>query len=290
MSDPTDFQPPADREVRRLMALAAPWAWYTRPKVLGIENVPDHTRPLLFVGNHTLGGVLDAPLMFMELYRRKGIFLRSLGDHLHFKIPGWRDGLHRWGVVDGTRENCAALMAAGECILVFPGGGREVAKRKGEKYQLVWKRRTGFARMAIEHGCTVVPFAAVGVEDAFDIVLDADELLESPLGAPIRKLGVRTDVIPPIARGIGPTAFPRPQRYYFQFRSPISTSALAGKHTDDDVCWNLREEIREEVTLGIAELRAFREKDPRRSFRTRVREDLGALASRLFPQPFGGEK
>jgi hypothetical protein len=35
-------------------------------------------------------------------------------------------------------------------VLVYPGGGREVAKRKGEKYQLLWKERVGFARLAIE--------------------------------------------------------------------------------------------------------------------------------------------
>lgn len=270
------------------MAMAAPWAWYTRPAIVGIENVPDDTRPLLFVGNHTLGGVLDAPLMFMELYRHKDIFLRSLGDHLHFRIPGWRGALNRWGVVDGTRENCAALMAAGECVLVFPGGGREVAKRKGEKYKLVWKKRTGFARMAIEHGCTVVPFAAIGVEDALDVIFDANDLLATRLGEPIRKLGLRTDVIPPVTRGLGPTAFPRPQRYYFQFRAPISTHDLAGKHTDHDACWALREEIRHEVERGIVDLHAIRERDPQRSFRTRVREDLGVLAARLFPRPFGG--
>ncbi len=288
MTGVTGFEPPPEREIRRLLALAAPWAWYTRPKVVGVENVPDDVRPLLFVGNHTLGGVLDAPLMFMALYRHKGIFLRSLGDHLHFKIPGWREGLGRWGVVDGTRENCAALMRDGECILVFPGGGREVAKRKGEKYQLVWKQRAGFARMAIEHGCTIVPFAAIGVEDALDVVFDADELMETPLGEPIRRLGMRTDVIPPIIRGIGPTMFPRPQRYYFQFRPAISTKDLSGKHTDDDTCWSLREQIKAEVECGIQELREIRERDPRRSFRTRMREDLGALAAKLFPRPFGG--
>ena len=67
-------------------------------------------------------------------------------------------------------------------ILVYPGGGREVAKRKGESYKLIWKERMGFARLAIEHGYTIVPFAAVGAEEAVDIVLDGD----NPLMAPTR--------------------------------------------------------------------------------------------------------
>ena len=46
---------------------------------------------------------------------------------------GWRDFLAGFGAVDGTRENCAALMREGESILVYPGGAREVFKRKSEK-------------------------------------------------------------------------------------------------------------------------------------------------------------
>ena len=72
--------------------------------------------------------------------------VRGLGDHNHFAVPVWRDLLTRLGVVRGTRENCGRLFAAGEAVLVFPGGGREVFKHKGEKYVLVWKERVGFAQ------------------------------------------------------------------------------------------------------------------------------------------------
>ena len=50
-------------------------------------------------------------------------------------------------------------------MLVFPGSGREVTKRKGEAYKVIWKERTGFARMAIEHGYPITPFASVGPEE-----------------------------------------------------------------------------------------------------------------------------
>nr|HMS80226.1 hypothetical protein [Burkholderiaceae bacterium] len=35
-------------------------------------------------------------------------------------------------------------MRAGESVLVFPGGGREVFKHKGERYHLIWKNRPGY--------------------------------------------------------------------------------------------------------------------------------------------------
>lgn len=234
------------------------------PHFEGFEHVPDHQR-VLFIGNHTLYGVLDAPLLAVEIHKQRGLWLRALGDHLHFKVPVWREFLTTFGVASGTRAHCRELMGQGEPLLVFPGGGREVAKRKGELYQLVWKERMGFARMAVEFGYTIVPFAMVGVEDAYDIVLDADELLRAPVVGPaIEALGVRTDVIMPLATGVGPTLIPRPVRQYFCIGEPIETASLAGLHDDDAACWALREQVREAVEAGIARLKARQAEDPQR--------------------------
>jgi len=255
--------------IERALVALRPMRALTAPHVQGIENIPG-SRPLLFVGNHSIFGVLDPPLLFAELYERKGIVLRSLGDHLHFQIPGWRDLLFACGAVDGTPDACAALMSAGECVLVFPGGGREVAKRKGEEYALIWKQRLGFVRLAAAHGCTIVPFACVGVEDAFDVVLDADELLASPLAAPlaraIDRLGVRRDVLMPLARPR------RPQRIYFGFGEAIPTEGTPPG--DDGALRALRDRVRDAVTDEIASLRAFQATDPRRSLLTRLGDAL----------------
>src|SRR5664279_5318696 len=110
--------------------------------------------------------------MGVELWRRRGIRLRGLGDHGHYRIPVWRNLLERSGMVRGTRENVRALMRDGQHILVFPGGTGEVFHGRGQKYQLLWKERVGFARLAIEFGYPIVPFAAVGAEEMFDIVID----------------------------------------------------------------------------------------------------------------------
>lgn len=39
---------------------------------------------------------------------------------------------------------------------------REVNKRKGEEYQLIWKDQPDFVRMAAKLNALVIPFAAVG--------------------------------------------------------------------------------------------------------------------------------
>lgn len=250
------FKRPKEREIRRMLKALDYWRAVTRPYFQGIENIPD-ARPLLFIGNHTLFGLLDAPLLFAHLYQEKNIFLRSLGDHAHFRIPLWRDWLTRVGAVDGTRENCATLMQAGECILVFPGGAREVSKRKGESYQLVWGNRLGFARMAIEHDCTIVPFAAVGVEDAFDIVKDADDFFATPFGHLAKALGLRSDMVPPLVRPSLRSGLPKPERFYFGFGAPIAPRAHASEE-------ELRDATKTAVAGLIADLQRVQSGDPER--------------------------
>ena len=155
----------------------APLRRVTQPKVLGIEHIPH--RPVLFAGNHTRYGLLDVPFMMGELWTRRRIAVRALGEHAHYAIPVWRDLLSMGGMVRGTRENVRALMRDGQNILVFPGGTGEVFKARGQDYQLMWKERLGFARLAIEFGYPIVPFAAVGAEEMLHVVVDR----ETPIAA-----------------------------------------------------------------------------------------------------------
>jgi 1-acyl-sn-glycerol-3-phosphate acyltransferase len=248
--------------------LLRPLQFITRPVSYGLENIP-RRQPCLFVGNHTLFS-LDVPILVAELYTKRGIVTRSLGDHVHFKIPFWRALLTRFGVIDGTRENCARLMAAGESVLVFPGGAREVFKHKGEKYQLLWGERLGFARMAIQYRYPIVPFAAVGVEDAWDIVLEGDAWLPNAARPLLARLGIRTDTFIPFVKGIGPTPLPRPERLYFSFARPIETLPYKGRHTDTAACAAVRDRTKRAIETGIAFLLEKRQRDPEREFLPRL--------------------
>lgn len=245
--------------------LAQPWRWLANPVFTGMERIPERG-PMLFVGNHTIYGFLDVPLLVLEIHERRGIWTRTLGDHAHFKIPGWGPLLTYFGSVDGTRENFSRLMEAGQSILVFPGGARETSKRKGEQYTLIWGERLGFARMAIQHGCPIVPFAAVGVEDAYDVHVDAEDYLRTPiLGHVLRGLGVRKDVLYPIATGIGPTPLPRPERLYFEVCEPIDVTAFGDDPGDDEAARAVRSEVASAIEAAIERLREQRARDPRRT-------------------------
>jgi 1-acyl-sn-glycerol-3-phosphate acyltransferase len=238
------------------------------PVSLGTDRIP-REGALLLTGNHTIYGLLDIPMLGLEVYEKTGRVVRGLGDHNHFALPVWRD--LRLGAVRGTRENCARLLEAGEAVLVFPGGGREVMKHKHEQYKLVWKERVGFARLAIQYGVPIVPFASVGVEDMFEIVVDADDVLRSPAGALLRALRITEqpwfrhgEILPPIARGKGLGPLPRLERQYFLFGEPIDPTRYAGQHESRDACFALRTEVQTAIETQIAQLREVREADPER--------------------------
>ncbi len=242
-------------------AFLQPWRWVCHPVFHGLENIPDE-RPLLFVGNHTLYGIVDIPLLIDELWQTKQILLRGLADRGHYAIPIWRDFLTSMGAVLGTRENCASLMRRGESIVVFPGGAREVYKTRGQKYKLLWKERYGFARLALEHGCTVVPFASVGVEDAYDIVVDRNDYKDTALGRLASWLGVRDDAFPPLALGIGPTLIPRPVRIYFRIQPPIRPAELGSQSRSKAAVEELQRRTHDSIERAIAELRDEQGHDP----------------------------
>ena len=257
---------PDARQMDRMTAILAPFRRVNQPKVSGIERIPH--RPVLFVGNHTRYSFLDLPFMMSELWTRRRLIVRGLGDHAHYAIPVWRDLLTMGGMVRGTRENVRALMRDGHNILVFPGGADEVFKARGDEYQLLWRERLGFARLAIEFAYPIVPFAAVGAEEMYQVLIDSEMPGAAQVSALMRRLvGLP---LPPLARGVGLTLLPRPERLYFWFGEPLDTSGYGGAGADDTAARTVRDEVRAAVNNGIRTLRLEREQDPRRGLLARL--------------------
>jgi 1-acyl-sn-glycerol-3-phosphate acyltransferase len=248
----------------------------TRPVLIGLENVPENG-PFLLVGNHQLLAIQDLPTLVRELERRRGIRVRGMADHFHFTVPLWRGLVERWGAVPGTRENCMALLEAGEAVLVFPGGAREVYKRRGEEYRLLWGERMGFARMAIQARCPIVPFAGIGGEDQFRVLLDVDSKAALPVRALVRRLAGRDDVGTLLVRGSGPVGLPGTGRLYFHFGAPISTVGWNGRADDLHALGECRDVVKAAVERGIAQVLALREQDPGRRLLPRANEAVREL-------------
>jgi 1-acyl-sn-glycerol-3-phosphate acyltransferase len=258
------FDPPSKALVR---TVTQPLRAYFSPQFFGMENV-DKSVPAMYVNNHAVYGVYDGSLFAAELYEKKDIFLRSLVDNLHFEVPVWRDYVKMLGGgVLGTRANCAELMKQGEHILVYPGGGREICKKKGEAYKLTWKSRLGFARMAIEFGYPIIPVATLGAEDTYSILADSEDIMNSFVGKFLKEKGLAQkflkdgEHIPPIARGIGPTLLPKPAKFYISFGKPVDTTRFNGKFEDEKVLWQIRTEVELAMYKQLEELMKIREGD-----------------------------
>lgn len=146
-----------------------------------------------------------------------------------------------------------------------PGGGREVMKNKDELYQLVWRQRTGFARMAMQNGYDIIPFAAVGADDAYTIQYDTNDFYQSKVGKWLQKTGISDkylrggDAFVPLATGLG--LLPRPEKIYFAFGERISTTTLQTQSENKDLQWQVREQVEAKIYQLMDDLFALRAED-----------------------------
>ncbi len=232
-----------------------------KPHVEGLEYVNAKV-PSLFVANHTSLGVLDVPFFWLALRDQADVKLRALAHEIFFQARPLANVMHAIGAVAGTRENCAKLMEQGDHILVFPGGGAEVAKPKGRKYQLLWKERLGFVRMAATYKYPIIPFASVGAEELYDIRYDHQDLQKSLFGPLLKYSPVKLEEIPPIVTGWKGTPLPKPERFYFKFSPPVATSHIDPEN--DAECRLIKEKVKSDIETSLSHLLQFRDSDPLR--------------------------
>lgn len=259
-------QPPRVEAMRRAVEAVAdavtPVVEAYRPYVAGLDNLPRDGRFLL-VGNHTQTSV-EALLIPFHVRRAIGQRVRPLTDRQFGRMRGpARDLLAAAGALVGAPEPVRELMRRNEPILVFPGGGREIPKFKGEEYSLRWQGRTGFARLAIEHDYPIVPVGLVGGDDVYRSLSPRGGSWERFSVALSRRLSGPPEMAMPLQRGIGPTLIPRPQRMYLRFGAPIDTAKLARVANEEWVA-TVRDRAQQSLERILADLLDVRAKDPYR--------------------------
>src|SRR6185295_17511748 len=111
--------------------------------VEGLERLPPG--PAVLVANHAFG-FWDVAFAIARIRATTGRTVWSLGEHAWWRVPLVRRFAAAVGIVDGTPENADNLLAAGELLLVLPGGLRESLKPKDLRYRLLWGHRYGFVR------------------------------------------------------------------------------------------------------------------------------------------------
>ena len=232
--------------------------YYFRPTFLGAENL-NPQKPAMYVGNHTIYGVLDSPILIDYLFNEHKIAVVSLADHIHFHLPIWKEVVKRVGGVDGIQEYAKEAMRQGYSILVFPGGGREVIKRKGEAYQLIWKQRFGFLKLAQEFGYDIAPFVALGGDEVFELGFDVNVLLKQKWFNKLlsnKKIGSflrQGEVIPSIPTHIIPKRIP----FYFKFMPRLAIDQI---ETMEELI-AFRDDLQQLIYAEIESLKQVRESD-----------------------------
>ena len=92
-----------------------------------------------------------------------------------------------------------------------------------------WRDSPDFVRMAARLDAVIIPFAAVGADDAYDLALDSQEILQNPILGPVARNIISrqfpgtdpAESVTPVAKlpllGL-PTPFPVPSinRLYFR--------------------------------------------------------------------------
>ena len=101
-------------------------------------------------------------------------------------------------------------------------------------------------------------------EEAFDVLLDSADYMNTPLGRYLKRSGIADrylrggDEFPPLVRGLGLTAVPRPEKLYFSIGRPINMARYRGEEKNPEVLRRVRNRVGRSLERLVAELRTHR--------------------------------
>ncbi|KAJ8033693.1 Transmembrane protein 68 [Holothuria leucospilota] len=133
-------------------------------EIHGLENFPEEG-PAVFCYYH---GAIPVDLYYMmaSIFIKKGRAMVIIGDKFIFSIPGFKLFLQVFDVTSGTLEECTKFLKEGQVIAVAPGGVRE-AFFSDSCYRLIWGKRVGFAKCALEAKAPIIPVYTQNCREGF---------------------------------------------------------------------------------------------------------------------------
>jgi len=130
-----------------------------------LENIPE-TGPALIVYYHgTLP--IDVYYLLAKCILYKGRMMRCVGDKFLFKIPGWQIAMKVFCVTPGSVSSCVEDLEKGHLLCISPGGVREALFSDSDRYDLLWGKRVGFAKIALQAKVPVIPMFTENCREAF---------------------------------------------------------------------------------------------------------------------------
>jgi 1-acyl-sn-glycerol-3-phosphate acyltransferase len=143
-------------------------AGYFHATLEGGEHIPAAGGALI-VSNHALFA-LDAAVLGALLVRDYGRFPRFLADRNLWRIPALRELITSIGALPGEPGAAVDLLRQGELVIVYPGGVDDSLKLSSQRYQLQWKSRAGFARVALTAQVPIIPVVGFGIDEMYTVL------------------------------------------------------------------------------------------------------------------------
>jgi len=195
---------------------------YFHATLEGAEHIPKQGGALI-VGNHALFAI-DTAVLGALIVREIGRSPRFLADRMLWTIPGFRQLITAIGALPGAPDTADELLRSGELVVVYPGGVDDSLKLSDERYQLKWKERAGFARVAMGASVPIIPVVGFGIDEMYKVVGHEPFLGRRLFGS------ARYDL--PIAFGAFGTLLPRRAKQTYVALPPIDTSGDPSNKAD----------------------------------------------------------
>lgn len=127
---------------------------YHRFNVDGFEKIPERGGAVIVYYHAAIP--IDYIYLASKLMLKRKRLIRSIVDKYVIWIPGFEMLAAGFGCFAGTRESCIKLLKEGRLIGIAPGGGYE-AQCGSRDYDVLWKKRAGFAKIAHEAQVPIIP-------------------------------------------------------------------------------------------------------------------------------------
>ncbi|XP_071442917.1 DGAT1/2-independent enzyme synthesizing storage lipids [Hetaerina americana] len=139
------------------------WIWHSY-EIIGIENIPDEGSALIIYYHGAIP--IDLYYFVARVILFKNRLIHSVADRFLFKIPGWAIILEAFKVIPGTVSTCSSVLKDNNLLAIAPGGVYE-AQFGNSYYKLMWKKRLGFAKVALDAKCCIIPIFTQNLREAF---------------------------------------------------------------------------------------------------------------------------
>ncbi|XP_066590987.1 DGAT1/2-independent enzyme synthesizing storage lipids [Prorops nasuta] len=139
------------------------WIWHGY-EVVGLENIPKD-QAALFIYYH--GAIpIDLYYFISKVFLFNSKLIHTVADRFLFNAPGWSIISDVLKVIPGTIQTCSTILKEGNMLAISPGGVYE-AQFGDSYYQLMWKKRLGFAKVALDAKVCIIPFFTKNLREAF---------------------------------------------------------------------------------------------------------------------------